>query len=312
MIQIVECTEDILKNVPNVIELLYQIYGAKTIALFAVFVDDKLCFVARDGANCVYIHGEGYNHFTINENDELGALRKDDIEIFFGDDLYFVDANKIEHHVELIQLPLPDDMDYDGCVAYKQYNPSNDTMCEIRYQHMYNESNGRARIYGYHTQKIDCLYIDEEYTNKPKLGRGILPNRSKYYAKVEFDEDMIGYNWIGIREYGLINFLQKGPYQLQMAPTMVRYARTKYIGSDGNYHDFWPLGEQLKPEELKELISSYGFNTELPWQMIEIYNGNDRLVNTVSLIVEEMKGIVREVRKSQESEKVILLSLRTE
>jgi hypothetical protein len=38
MVQIIEITEDLLPKVPHVIELLYELYGAKTIGIFAVLV----------------------------------------------------------------------------------------------------------------------------------------------------------------------------------------------------------------------------------------------------------------------------------
>ena len=66
MVQIVEITEDLLPKVPHVIELLYELYGAKTIGLFAVLVDGKLGFIGRDGVDCVYIHENGYNRFIPN------------------------------------------------------------------------------------------------------------------------------------------------------------------------------------------------------------------------------------------------------
>ena len=121
---------------------------------------------------------------------------------------------------------------------------------------------------------------------------------------------MIGYKLTGIREYGLFEFLEKGPYELQMERNLIRYARTKYIGSDGNYHDFWPLGEQLKPEELESLIKSYGFNIEPLWQMIEIYNGRSELVDTINAIVKEMKPISEVMRKNQDTDKCALLTLK--
>ena len=65
MVQIVNIDADILQKVPHVIELLYEIFGAKTIGIFAVVVDNELGFVGRDNGNCVYIHKDGYNHFTI-------------------------------------------------------------------------------------------------------------------------------------------------------------------------------------------------------------------------------------------------------
>jgi hypothetical protein len=312
MVQIVEITEDLLRNVPHIIELLYELYGAKTIGLFAVLVDDKLGFIGRDGGDCVYIHDKGYNRFTLNEQEELGALEIDGYDVFFGEDVFFVSKDKKEYHIDLMPLAEPDQDDYDGCVSYKQYNPENDTLCEIRYQHMYNERYGRPTIYGYHTRKIDCLYIDEQYTKKGSPTKGILPSRSKYYTKVEFDEEMVGYKLTGIREYGLIEFLSKGPYELQMDSNLIRYARTAYIGSDGNYHDFWPLGEQLRVEELNELIKSYGFNTEPAWEIIEIYNGRSEIVDIIKRIVEEMKPISKVMKESQDTTKCALLTLKNQ
>ena len=140
MVQITEITEDLLKRVPHIIELLYELYGAKTIGLFAVLVDGKLGFVGRDGANCVYIHDNGYNRFTLNEQEEIGAIGFDSFDAFFNDDVYFVSKdNKVENYLRLIPISEPDIDGYDGCVTFKQYNPENDTFCDIRYQHMYRE-----------------------------------------------------------------------------------------------------------------------------------------------------------------------------
>lgn len=310
MVQIVELDEELLQKVPHVIELLYEIYGAKTIGLFAVLVNGDLGFVGRDGANCVFIHKEGYNNFTLDMNENLGALRKGEYEIFFGDDLYFVDGKKREHHVDLYALSEPDQDEYDGCVSYKQYNPDNDTLCEMRFQHMYREIDGRPIIYSFHTRTIDCLYIDEEYTKKPRPKKGILPKRAKYYTKIELDDDMVGYKWAVIKDYGLSEFLEKGPYELQIERCIVRYTKTQFIGSDGNYHDIWPLGEQLKPADIENLITSYDFNTSIPIELLEIYNGRDELVNVINEIVEQMKPISKEAKK-ENYEKFALLTLKS-
>lgn len=312
MVQIVNIDEETLNKIPNVIELLYELYGAKTIGLFAVVVDNQLGFVGRDGGDCVYIHKDGYNQFKLNLDEELAAIRKGDLNIYFGDDMYFVDENKLEQHLELYALDEPDTDDYDGCVSYKQYNPDNDTLCELRYQHMYREIDGRPIIYSYHTQKLDCVYIDEEYTKKPRPGKGLLPKRAKYYTKVEFDSDMIGYKITGMREYGLIEFLTKGPYELQMESNLIRYAKTQLIDFDGQFKDYWPWGESLKTKEIVELIKSYGFNASLPTELIEIHNGRDEIVNTIIEIVKEMKVVSKEYRETEQSEKFAVLSLRNE
>ena len=311
MVQIVEITGDLLPKVPHVIELLYELYGAKTIGLFAVLVNDNLGFIGRDGADCVYIHNDGYNRFTLNQQEDLAAIEIDDLQVFLGEDVFFVSKDKIEHHIDLIPLSEPDQDDYDGCVSYKQYNPENDTLCEIRYQHMYREIDGKPIIYGYHTRKIDCLYIDEEYTKKPAPKSGILPKRAKYYSKLEFDSDMVGYKLVGIKEYGLFEFMTKGPYELDMDSNIVRYIKTQYIDSEGNYHDFWPLSEQLTTEELVELIKKYNFNTELPWQFIDIYNGRDDFVDIIFEIVKQMKEIKKEALEEQ-TDRVAILRLKND
>ncbi len=315
MVQIVELDEETLNQVPHVIELLYEIYGPTTIGLFAVLVDGNLGFVGRNGVDCVYIHKDGYNNFTLTQDEELGAIRTSGFEVFFGDDIYFVDKNNIECHVDLLRLSEPDQDDYDGCVSYKQYNPSNDTLCEIRYQHMYREMDGRPIIYGYHTKKIDCLYIDEDYSKKKMPSKGIIPKRSKYYSKMEFDVEELGYKLALLKEYGLIDMFSDNLCNPPIERNLIRYIQTKYIDANGCYHDFWPLGEQLKIEDLNNLIKSYGFRTELPWEMIEIYNDRDRLVNNIREIVKEMKTITNEMKENPSDDtitKCALLRLRNE
>lgn len=313
MVQIVNCDEEILKEIPNVIELLYELYGATTIALFAVIENDMLAFVGREGNNCVFINKDGYYRFTLDNEEKLGVLVKDGYEIYFGEDLYFVDEkSKMEYHLDLLRISEVDEQGYDGCVSYKQYNPEIDTLCELRFQHMYRENDGNPVIYGMHTEKIDCLYIDEEFKRKSKPKIGLIPKRSKYYSKVEFADDMMGYNWITIKEYGLSEFLENGSYKLQKEHSLIRYVKTQFIGLNGNYRDFWPFGEQLKIEQINELIKSYGFGIKIPWQFIDIYNGRDKLVNTIKDIVKEMKVVSEELRKNEESEKAIKLILRCE
>ena len=314
MVQIVEITEDILKKSPNVINLLFELYGPSTIGLYAVLVDKELGFVGQNGAECVYIHKNGYNKFTLNAEKDLGALEIDGYDVLFGENLYFVNKEGIESFVELEKLDELDPDEYDGSVTYRQYNPETDTLCEIKYQHMYREMDNRPTIYGYHTRKINYLFIDEEYKKKPQPGKGLLPKRAKYYSKVEFDDSMIGHKLVEIRENGLIETLFSDGDRTSER-NIVRYLRTVFIDGNGVYRDMWPLGEQLKTEELKELISSYGFSTELPWQLIEIYNGKDRLVNTVEDIVKAMKEVSKEIHECQDIEKVTkyaVLRLRNE
>ncbi len=312
MVQIIDFDIEMLQKCPHVIELLYEIFGPKNIGLFAVVDNNQLCFVGRDGGDCVYIHSNGYNRFTLNDDEELGALHVGDFDMFFSnDDVYFVDGKKMEHYIQLEPNLEPDEDGYDGYVSYKQYNPETDTLCETTYQHMYREMDGRPIIYGYHLKKIDCLYIDEQFNKKSKPGIGLLPKRAKYYSKVEFDSDQVGYNISLINEHGFIEFLSKGAYALQNERFMLRYVKTRFVDLDGNYRDFWPFERVLKKEEISEMIKSYGFRDEVPASLIDAYNGRNDIVNNILEIVEQMKEIHEVTKNGEDSEKIALLRLRS-
>ena len=110
-------------------------------------------------------------------------------------------------------------------------------------------------------------YEPENYLLNPKQPMAVGPYAiTDYYMEAKRNQAEGMKNAVGVvkevaaefaklsgREYGLFEFLEKGPYELKMERNLIRYARTKYIGSDGNYHDFWPLGEQLKVEEINEI-----------------------------------------------------------
>ena len=58
------------------------------------------------------------------------------------------------------------------------------------------------------------------------------------------------------------------------------------------------------------IIKSYGFNTELPWEIIEIYNGRSEFVDLIKSIVEEMKPISKVMKETQDTTKCALLTLK--
>lgn len=292
MIKIIECSDEIINKIPSIMGLLYNIFGDKDINLYAVLDDDVLSFLARVEQNCVYIAGnKSPLYFNIDELGNIVSTYLEPYTVCFGDELFLIDSKKNQHFLNIHQLGEPDDEGYTGLISYKQYDEENDVMCEINFQQMFRERDGKCPIYHFHTNEIDSVYIDEKYKFSPKYGRGILPKRAKYYSKIAFCDDEVGYTLVSINENGLINTLKNGAYELLREPRAVRYVKTSYIDIFGNFGDTWPFAKQLKEKDMRKLIEDYGFTSTIPRVLIDIYNGDNFDVNLLQKLALEMKKV---------------------
>lgn len=310
MATIVKCSEDVIDKIPSVMEHIYKVFGTKTIIVYAVLSDNNIGFIARDIYNFLYIKNEqnGYSvtPFQIKEDGTVGMIKLDDNHFFFGNgDTYMVDKDKIEHGLGIRALKETDEDEYDGFVYYTQYNPANDTLCDINYQQMYREIEGRTPIYGYHTKKIDVLSIDEKYSKRGNKHAGILSRHSKYFSRYEFDSDQIGYKLVAIKDYGIFDVITQGAYNLQKEDSIIRYVKAFYSRKDGSFVDIWPLSSHVDTETLKSLISSYGFRTEIPRELLEVYNRDNRLV----LEIQDLASQIKELGKCDDEEMCMILEL---
>ncbi len=290
--KIIKCTDDVIQKLPNVLGLIYSIFGDSDVVVFATLdKENNLGFVARVSDQCVFINHKGeYTLFGLNSDEELDRIRINGY-VAFMDDLYFTDASDKEYRLQMLPLSSPDTDGYDGYISFKQYDPSIDTFCEINYQQMYREVNGKAPIYGFRTQEIDGVYIDEKYNKSKGYIKGLpLPKRAKYYTKAAFEEGQMGYDWIKIKDYGLEEFLANRNIATGRNRE-VRYVKSSYVRLDGSYGDLWPFAHQMKREEIDEIIKGYGFLSEVPSLFIDIYNGSNYTLNEIQEIVAEMKAI---------------------
>lgn len=290
--KIIKCTDDVIQKLPNVLGLIYEVFGERDVVVFATLDKNKeLGFVARVNEQCLYINNRGeYTLFALNNEEELDRIRIDGY-VAFMDNLYFTDSDDKEYVLEMSKLEIPDTDGYDGCIRFKQYDPKIDTFCEINYQQMYREVNGKAPIYGFRTQEIDGVYIDEKYKDSKGYFRGLpLPKRAKYYTKAAYNDGEMGYDWIKIKDYGLAEFLANRNITTGR-DREVRYVKSSYVRLDGSYGDLWPFAHQMKREEIDEIIKSYGFLTEVPSVLLDIYNGSNYTLNEIQEIIAEMKAI---------------------
>ena len=306
--KIIDCDDHVIEQLPNIMNLVYEIFGEKDIAIFAVLDGNDLGFIARVGEDCLFINNKGdYTLFKLNENEDLLAITTEQFVVYYGDVLCFVVGDK-EYSVSINRNDELDEDGYDGLVEFRQYDKSKDIMCIINYQHMYRMRDGKVPIYGFHTKRLSQVYIDEEYSKKKLKSCGFLPKTSKYYGSFSFNEGEIGYDIIAIKDYGLVSFLKRGAYDLIRESTIKSFSRCYTIDFSGNYRDIWPFGRIYTEDEIKEQIESYGFLSEIPTQMLEVYNDQSKDVELIKQLVLLMKEIKPLLSKPENSRKKLLLT----
>lgn len=306
--KIIECDDDVVAKIPNVMNILYDVFGKEDIKMFAILSDDKLCFLARCENGCVYIDKDNNPiYFSVDEEDNLISVYIEPFQVYFSDNFYLIDENNHEHVLNFYSLPVPDDDGYTGCISYKQYDPQNDVLCELRYQQMYNEGSFN-KVYHFHTKVIDAVYIDEKYKNSKNYHVGLLPRRAKYFKSLKFDYEQIGYKLMAINEFGLTRVLHEGAYNLYKERDVLRYIKTRFILPDGSFSDTWPLAKQIHREEIVDLIKQYGFNSEIPKDIIDIYNGENETVKLVKDLIDKVKEVKKELDKPENSRMCLTLS----
>ncbi len=313
MAKIIRCEDDVVEKIPNIMGHVYEYFQDKPLIVYAVLDDDnKLSFIVKDFNNCIYVKA-GYKDyditpFRLRDDGTVEMIRVGDNSIFFKceedalkaseankrdyvNDVYMVDDKGIEQAIGIRKLAYPDTDEYDGFVYYVQYNRNNDTMCDIRFQQMYREVDGKVPIYGFHTKKIDVLSIDEKYSKYGNDKFGLLGPNSKYYSRYEFDRSELGYTLTSIKDYGLIETISKGAYALQKQDRVIKYVKSFYVRKDGSYVDLWPFASSKSPEQLDELIKSFGFYPRIPDVLLQAYNGDLGVCNEVRDLAKQIKDL---------------------
>lgn len=306
--KIINCDDEVIAQIPNIMNFVYEAFGEQDVAVFATLEDNKLGFIIRAGENCMFINYKGeQTYFSLNENEDLYAVGKDEYTVVFDSVLCFVNKDQ-ESSLDLVQLSEPDEDDYTGMVRFLQHDRKTNTMCEINYQQMYREYNGQAPIYSFHTEKIDRAYITEDY-DKQKDKTGLLSRKCHYFSKVVFKEGHIGYDISAIKDYGLFEFLSKGSYNLIREPEVEKYTKAIVRCSNGTLFDPWPFGREYSEKDVKEIIESHGFKSEIPEEYLRIYNGGDSTVQMAKELVRLMKELKPELEKPENSRMCLLLSM---
>ncbi len=321
MMEIIKCNDEVLAMIPNIMGHIYEYFEDHELALYAVLKDGRLGFIARDGLNGIYLQSDNEDYsitpFSLHKDGSLAMVAIGNDSLFFRyaediigtgntlDDTMLVDKEGIEHLIGIRKLVKEDIDGYDGFIYHIQYNKKNDTACDIRYQQMYREVNGKVPIYGFHTRRIDVVSIDEHCNKNGYDIRGFLPRTAKYYSRYEFDSGRLGYTLATIKDYGLIRTITSGAYALQKQDKVTKYIKAFYVKKSGNFLDMWPLAEQKTEEEMRNLVRRYGFKDEIPGILMAAYNGNIAVCNELKELAKQMQELV----DAKDEEKVMFMKL---
>jgi hypothetical protein len=106
---------------------------------------------------------------------------------------------------------------------------------------------------------------------------------------------MIGYNFVAISEHGLLNVLKEGSYSLVKERTANRYLKSYYVKRDGTPLEMpWPLCKFYKEEDVISELTELGFGTEVPDELLYLYNGESNSKKLIDKLINLMNGVIEE------------------
>ena len=308
---IIRCdNEEMVSKVPNISDKLENHFKSDSVVLFVCLDDNnKLCFVGRSGNECLYIDDSRTIPFGIRNNTKLNYYYKDGYNLF-PDHFEGIedagvccqDSKGVMHTV--MSYPMKFD-DFEGAFSYFQYLEKEDIMCEIRYRHFFRDDVENSPIYEYYkNRKMESVYIDKEYSKHMDFKKGFIPRSFHHYELMSCESNMLGYNMIAISEYGLLNVIAKGSYNLLREQTANRYVKSIYITEkDTSIEMIWPFCKFNKEEDIVREIEDLGFGREVPSVLLGLYNGTDKDKE----MLEELIQLMDKVIKEEDDTKLMLL-----
>lgn len=224
-----------------------------------------------------------YNIFCVNENGLVVDANFEEFDVHKLESLISIEHEKVlTETVDFLKSDMGSKFDgYDGIFQYTQYNNETDEQLILYFQHMSRED---GKVFEQHLIN-PYLIVFQSNLKSGKI-------RSITYAKNEFDlyKNKQDYDLLTIQEYGLINFLKNGSYELQKNDKLVRYYKV-FMETRKTLLTGFPFLAGDKLEELKEMIVKKGFKPEVPDYAIRLWNGTYENLNYYQRIADLFKDL---------------------
>lgn len=296
-IEIEELNEAELSKYGSVFAAVYDLLGDYTGIFFKLRINGiehilqrkEDLFVLYTVENDVEVSCE---MFTVDENYVVNNAGFDDFEMSTCDGGRIVKPRDTQNLESLTFAQRRDGCDvdgYDGTVAFVQYNQEKDVRLILTFQQMYNSA---EKVYSFHVDKCPLQILIEKGVVAKENG-SILPVRTYTYVRGDYDEvrQPTLYNIATIKDFGLVEFLEKGAFSLQKDPKISRYYRVLGVRANGYAITSFPLGKQYKYQDFEELFLQYGFKSKIPDYLIAIHNDEDVDLKRYQEIANFMKEI---------------------
>lgn len=307
--EIVKLEPTVFQQYPNLMNILYRTYKEEPFIMYGVMEQGVLNLICKSKNNVFYIeNGEkiDVSNFHINENYEIVSFAEGDMQYSLNGGTAIAIRNGMEESLALVN-EMDDDDPMKGNVVYTQYNPDKDIECELHFSHRsLLTTDVRERIYGYLLKNIQFVCINEEAKKKP-FKHGFTSKKHQYYANLTVDSDSYDYELVALKEFGLFEYLHKGATSLLESDEVVRFSKGWYLTRSDECKFMWPLGMPYKQDSIIKWISDYGFSSNVPNDLISVYNGDHELLRRVSSILRDMKELDQDKEKLKDM--VLLMKL---
>ena len=225
-----------------------------------------------------------YNMFSYSPEEKLATVALENGVLYFKSNGEILeDKTGIIHSIVLLSTGKGNM----GNVLYTQYNPHTDVNAIQFYEHHYMNTNERQFIYEMRLKSpVKVVFRKHAKSRKDKA---YTPFNSKIYARVDHGDNKESpmCSIALIKEYGLVNFLNNGPYNLIKGRDFSRYYRILRFNSKGELIYLPIVGNQYKQEDINQMLIKGGFRTDVPKELLTVYNrGNEELTYFLDLAQE--------------------------
>ena len=176
-----------------------------------------------------------------------------------------------------------DDPDgYNGYAIYVQYNNQTDTRLMMIYQHMFHPN---KRVFKYHLNNPSFIIVDKNIVSDVKHKKERFVRKDFKYAK-----DPIAYNIATMKEHGVFKTLMNGAININCGADFSRYYHI-FRETANEIRITFPFGSQYSLEELNKYIRELGFNTSVPDEIVDFYNGDNRDFKEIYMVADYLRKL---------------------
>ncbi len=257
------------------VEKLLQVIDHKCYLFSVRFGDEVSCME--------FILDEEYNlDFAAISHDYVVSVEKSGKELADCEYAYVNNNNGNVEEFDYKTLDEDDKDGYNGYAVYIQYNNETDTRLMMIYQHMYH--NGK-RVYKYHLKNPSHVIIDKNIVKEKGQKKERLVRKDFKYSV-----DPVAYTIATMKDNGVLRTLTEGAININNGADFSRYYHI--IRETANeIRISFPFGTQYSIEEINNYIKSLGFNTYVPDEIVDFYNGDNREFREIYMIADYFKKL---------------------